>query len=395
MQSKTIWIIAPITALLGGVGGFYLYQYALENQRALEERAVADRALALSEFRQVVVYGYGEIRPENVDFLQAGRELEALLNRHQDTLPPLERSTTKIMLADSLSEIDRARGAAILKEVALNEAYPAGSRALAISFIVNDYELDFIDRDFAEKELFTGPVFGDLLREANGDVELAVRKLNEWAVAIFPYEIIARYRIARWYAAELYKNPQMPTAQRLEFQGQVNRYLAEGDRLLERFKNVMPAQRLGLAYELKARATYLSGGSVDEAGRLFRLAAEAYLGPPHNIFQMVYLMRSGLYHAAFLQKNYGPARAEEIRAILGHYYRYLATPRPPPERNVRLVSFLIAARDSDRPDYPAVDFNRAVLDSLFEIYPEFEVVVNGLDLKEYVKGHPLEAQLGS
>lgn len=381
LQHKFIVGIASGIVLLAVlVGGLFFYKtYRVQK--------------AAYDAYQKTVANYKALKPGATDFVSVGSEFEAILGQYPGVLSKRDESIAKIMLADSLSEVDRKRGTDILKSVARDESYPADKRANAILFIVNDYELDFIDRNFAEREIFSGPVFEDFLREANGNVELAIRKLNEWAIDIFPNEIIGRYRVAKWYAAELYKNPDMPELQRAEFLGQVNRYLAAGDQLLERYRDLIPIQRQGLAYELKARSIYLSGGPISEAEQFFKLAIETYRQPPQSIFQRVYITRSSLYYASFLALSYGRVRADDIRAILKYYYDYLVTQHSPLERNVRLVSFLIAARDSDSIDYPAVDFNNNDLQRLYQFYPELEPVIDSLKLKEYIKGHPLEQQL--
>ncbi len=381
---KINFVFASILLLLLlAIAGIGVYYY--QSQKESAERQA-------HEEYQKVTQEYEALTRTNVNFNEASKELEAALERYPDGVVSRSRGITKIMLGDSLSEIDPQKGTEILKEVARNSEYPADIRARAINFIVNDYELNFIDRDFAVHVIFTGDNFEKLLTESNGDEELAMRKLNEWSSALSP-GVIANYRIAKWYADHLYRSPTMPEDKKTELTIKMNEHVSFGDTLLSRYKNIMAPQRIGLAYELKARIIYLSGGDTSEADEFYKLAIETYLLPPQNIFQTVYLTRSSLYRVAFLTRNYGVEREEYIKRILNHYYEYLSVPQAPEKRNVRLVSFLIAARDSKQMDYPNVDFNRTDIENIKKYHPKFGALIDTLDLKEYVKGHPIETQL--
>lgn len=323
-------------------------------------------------------------REERVKTLEEAVKISDRLNDEQE-------STAKIMLADSLGEIDRVRSLELFKEVAINEAFPKGNRSLAINMILDNIELDFIENNFLKSRIFKGGAFGELLQSSNGDVNLAVRKLNEWSVNLFP-NTIAHYRLAKWYAAEIYKNTG---GNQNALKQEVSHHLAAGDALFEKYKNNIHPTRRGIAYETKARALRLSGGSPDKIREYFRLAGVAYLEEPQTIFQIVHLTMMRLYRAAYLAETFGETETEFIRKNLESTVEYLKTPQPVEHRNVRLVSFLIAARDSRDATYPSVDLSNLHIVKIGDVYPEFKDTVNTLDLREYAKDHPLETEINS
>jgi len=380
-----VLLIVFVSATLGA----YFYWHYQEKQKELQ--------LGRDKHSKIL-QEYAMLNADSVDFLKTSQEFEEIFARHPRAFDSkMSEGMSKIAWADSLSVIDREKGTEILKSIAIDSEYPNSIRAKSINYIINDFELDFIGPDFAAQQIFKGEFFENFLLDSNGDVELAIRKLNEWSNALYP-NIIASYRIAKWYAAqiyksEVYKNPILAEAKMAEFRDKMNEHVAIGDDLLRRHGNTTQPRIQGLAYELKARIIYLSGGDKEGAEELFLMAKEAYNLPPQSIFQRVYLSRSGLYYASFLIRNYGASRAEDIRALLEGYYDYYAVFQEPRKRGVRQVSFLIAARDSTSLDYPAVDFNKTDIEMIKKIYPEFGAIIDKLNLLEYAKDHPLEKQI--
>ena len=380
--TKKVVLIALVVALFFiGSGIYYYVRYQKET---IQQEAFVDY--------QGAVQRYTTPTQENVDFYKASKDLEELLQQYPDTFSSRDEAFAKVMLGDSLGEIDRVRGTEILKDVVRNPKYPDGTRSLAINYIVNDYELDFIDRNFVKETLFVGEEFAHLLSDSGGDEDIAIRKLNERSVALSP-NAIANYRIAKWYAAEIYLNPGVPESKRNEYFEKMNEHVAAGDQLLAQYENTMTPQRRGLAYELKARIIHLSGGNIGEAELLFQKALKTYKEPPITIFQRVYDMRSSFYYAAFLARNPIHDRAEDLRNLLKFHLYYFSTSWEPRERNVRIVSFLIAARDAADQNYPDADFDKRDIELFRKIYPDLGAVIDKLDFREYVKGHPLELKL--
>ena len=322
---------------------------------------------------QAIAEDYYAMTPANANFRQAAKRTETFLNRYTGALSPKEEAAAKIILASSLPSGDRIRMVETLKEVAQSREYPSNLRALAINLIVDDYEINFTDLLFARREIFSGGDFAKALNDAGGDEILAIRKLNEWSLALFP-TAIPNYRIAKWYASQIYKNPQMTEGEKVKLLSKVGEYLLAGDRIP---MSGSPPQREGLAYELKARTVALSGGTREEAERFFKLAMETYQRPPQTVFQILYLRRSSLFYAAFLARNYGMLRTGDIQTLLKPHYELLSTPQGL-EQRPRLVAFLAAARDSANVIYPAPDFNKSDIKQLQKIYPEFGKVVEGL-----------------
>lgn len=326
---------------------------------------------------------------ENVDWEKTADELGALLKNPRINILDLQKIVyLKIAYADSLSEIDPLEGLLVLKEVAVDSQYPNHMRSKAINFIVNDYELA-PDYEFAKKYIFTGEPYKNFLQ--GDDIELAIRRLNEWSDELFP-NVIANYRIAKWYASQIYQNPSLTSPNKNQLLSEMHRRLQRGDELFIRYGNTMPNNRIGLAYELKARTIYMAGepGYKEKAEELFDESIKALKAPPNSIFQLVYLNKVALYYLAFLAREYGDTQAERIRGRAKPFFDYLETPQEPRLRNVRMVKFLITARDSIGPKYPFPDFNQEDIKNLSRIDERFGNIIDNLNYLEYIKGHPIE-----
>jgi hypothetical protein len=373
VSSKKIFLAGLISTILIIVAGVFYYY----NQPTTEPN---------KEFIKVVS-AYGSMTVDNVDFAKYAREFEQYLNK--DISVP-EEGRAKIHLSNAINEIDHERATLLLKEVALDTKYPDHIRSLAINWIVNDYELDS-DRAFFRKTVFTGEPFGGFL--ASGDIELAMRRLNEYSFELTP-NAIAGYRVAKWYAAELYKNPQLSAEDKQQLADKMSDWLEKADALLAAHQNAALPQRVGLAYELKARIRHLSARTDEDlkmAEESFQKALEVLWREPRTVFQVVYGARALLYYSSFLLRNEGGEnKIKNIQSKLDGLFNYLAVVPEPRQRNVRFINFLIAARDSTEDDYPAVDFNRSDIERLYKAYPRSQTIVESLDYCTYIKGHPLE-----
>jgi len=372
-QKNRLMVVVSLATLALVVGGAWLYYYNRPEQKA-------------SRIREQ----YFSATPDNVDFFAVAKNMEKLL---ADSSPSLLRETEaelKAFLGDSLSEIDRRRGTELLKEVAINPQYPNVLRVKALTYIADHYGLDFTDQNFARDITFTGEGFEHLLSESGGDVELAMRKLNEWSNTLLP-NLTANYRVALWYAEEIHKNAALQDEEKAELLEKMRAYLAEGDKILEQVKQTHAPVRLAIASALKARIVDLSEGDPAEADKFFRFAMREYSRQPFTVLQLVHLANDGLYYAAFLARQSQEEQRQRIIDMLEPIYVYLSTPQSPEKRNVRLVSLLVAARDSATSDYPALDFNKSDIDRISNIYPEFGQMIDTLDLKLYAKDHPAEA----
>jgi len=373
---KFVFILVAVFLLVSASGVYYFYQQKLQQQ-------------ILQEYRGMITT-YQAISKEEVDFEKANRDLESFLNQYAGKLPPREEGWTRVLWADTLSEIEPKKRTEILKAVANSSAYPVDIRATAINIIVDDYEINFINRNRLTQDIFSGS-FENLLTTSNGDVTLAVRKLNEQSFNLYP-NAVADFRIAKWYADELVKNPALPEQAKTEYHKLINQYIGFGDRTLAQYGDTFTPQRRALMYELRARVLYLSRGDPEEVDRLFKLALQALNTPSPDIFSIQELARIRFYYGVFLMRN-KLSTPEQIQALLLPIYEYLATPQDAEKRNVRMVSFLIAARDAQVKNYPFTDFNKSDIENLQKFYPEFSALIEVLDLKEYLKDHPLEAYL--
>ncbi|MBI4160168.1 hypothetical protein HY504_03300 [Candidatus Wolfebacteria bacterium] len=327
--------------------------------------------------------------PEKANFIEKSAVMTDFLNQNASFLDPAEEAEMKTLLADSLSEINRPRATELLKEVARDSRYPTDMRVRALTYLADHYELDFTDTEFTTNTLFAGDDFGSMLVDAGGNVELAMRKLNEWSNNLRP-NLTANYRLALSYAHDVYAT-STPGGEKRNALQKINAYLAEGDKIFEEVKSTHAPVRLAIGYGLKARALHLSGGNPSEVERLFRLALKEYDRPPITIFQTVHRSYDTFYYAAFLLRAGGAVNAPRAVKLLQPFYAYLSAPRPPEKRNIRFVSFLAAARDSVLDDYPAADFMRKDVESISNAYPEFGKLIKDLNLREYSKGHPAEA----
>lgn len=373
---RKLAIIVLLSVLILAIGGAIFYYYNQPEQRASR-----------------IQENFFSTTSKNANFFTTAKDMENLLKDASSSLSLETEAEVKTLLGDSLSETDRRRGTELLKEVARNLRYSNSIRVRALTYIADHYELDFTDSNFAKDVTFTGENFANLISESGGDVGLAMRKLNEWSNALLP-NLTANYRIALWYAEEIYKNAPLPPDKKKSLFEQMNIHLAEGDRILEQVKTTHSPVRLAIAYALKGRIIYLSGGDKAEANKFFQLAMKEYGRPPVTIFQAVHYGYDSLYYAVFLERQFGQKYNQDIIKLLRQEYMYLSTPQRPEKRNIRFVSFLIAARDSKAPDYPAPDFTKTDIENIGKIYPEFGKLINKLNLREYVNGHPAEAYIG-
>lgn len=366
IQKKNILILLVLLFVI--IGAFFYY---------LSYRPAALRREATRQYRKIL-QDYYVTSTSGEDFLKTADRIEKLLTDHQGNLSLEEEGYAKIVLGFSTTIKDRALGINILKEVIQNEPYPPAVRAFAINTLVDDYELNFTDRDFAKNVTFAGSL-EDVFIRAGKDEKVAIRLLNEQSAALSP-NVIAHYRVALWYASELYKRRPVSGQGKNELEQKMKDALAAGDPLLSEQSRV---HRQGLSYALKARAWYLAGEDKNEVEKLFNLAEEKLMQPPLGMFQIIYMTHPGFYHGAFLARAFGESRKEEIRALLKEYYDYFITPQPRERRNIRFASFLVAARDSKDADYPAPDFNREDIKRISALYPELGAVIQGLDLEKY------------
>ncbi|MDP1629065.1 MAG: hypothetical protein Q8L57_00435, partial [bacterium] len=286
-RKKIVFAILFSLLLIFSVGGvFYYFQYS--------ERK--NQQLFLQQYKQAI-NTYTSMTLENVDFKKTADELGALLKDSRISGLDLRKiGRLKIDYADSLSEIDLIEGTSVLKEVAADLRYPNNIRYTAINYIINDYELA-PDYEFAKKYIFTGEPYKNFLQD--DDIELVIRRLNEWSDEILP-NVIANYRIAKWYASQIYQNPYLSSLQRAEVLEAMNDRLNKADELFSQYKNIMSNRSIGLAYELKARTIYMAGvpGYKEKTEELFNesfKSLNAPNAPPYSIYQRVYFMRFRLY----------------------------------------------------------------------------------------------------
>ena len=394
-RKKIILIVSFLLLLIfSSTGVFYYFQYREhENQQYREHenqqyREHENQQLFLQQHQQII-NSFNSMTVENVDFKKIADELGALLKDPRINNLDLQKiAQLKIAYADSLSENEPLERLLVLKEVAVDSRYPNHLRSKAINFIVDDYELA-PDYEFAQKYIFIGEPFKNFLQ--GDDIELAIRRLNEWSDEVSP-NVIANYRIAKWYASQIYQNQQLSLQNKNQLLSEMHKRLKKADELFIRHKNTTPNGRIGLAYELKARTIYMAGepGYKEKTEEFFDKSINALEAPPNSIFQLVYLNRAALYYLAFLAREYDDTQAERIRRHLKFFSDYLETPQEPRLRNTRLVKFLIAARDSTDPKYPFPDFNREDIKNLSKIDERFGKIIENLNYLEYIKGHPIE-----
>ncbi len=376
-RKKIGLVILVILLVIAGVFGYFQYR---------------ERKIFQQQVKQTV-NTYSSMTEENADFTKIADGLRALLKDPQaNNIKLKELGYLKIYYADALSEIDEVEAHSILKELAVDSQYPNDVRYMAINYIVNDYELA-PDYEYAKKYIFTGEPYKSFLQE--DDIELAIRRLNEWSDEILP-NVIANYRIAKWYASQIYQNPSLPSSQRAEILGAMNERLTKADELFAQYKSIMTDRSIGLAYELKARTIYMAGesGYKEKARDLFEESHNAlkFVSPSDSIFKGTYRARAELYRAAFLAKEYSdsPTEIARIKSTLWHYNDFLESSQGKQERNTRLVKFLTEARDSTDLKFPFPDFNQEDLKNLCKIDERFKKNIENLNYFEYIKGHPME-----
>ena len=369
--------IILLVAVLVLAGGFLYY-----GQKWYAEKRDTFRKEASKSYQKV----YIETHIPGKDFnsiRKVVKDWEELFSKYAGGLSPHEEGEAKIVWSVALWIVNRGKAVALLKEVALNKSYPDRVRAHAVGGLVTNYELDFTDPDFAKSEIFKGEEFEKILVEAKGDESLAVRKLSEWSDSLNP-NVISRYRIARWYAQQLYLKNFTDETQKAEFSRKADEYLLAGDDLmLQYYALIFPALR-GYAYHLKARTLYLSEADPKEVEAAFENALKEYLLPPNNFYRKRYYTYTSFYYSAFLARTYGASRKEKVRELLRPVHEFLTSPGA--EVGVLPINFLVAARDSQNDNYPYPEFNGKDLEKIKKIFPEFGKTVDGLKKLNYNGG---------
>ena len=375
-KKKSVFFAALVLALVAASGGVYYGQrYASERRVLKKYRETPQRGSSLTE--------------GNIDWLKTGQELKTLLIQYPDAVSKRDEGVARLKLADVTRLSDRKGSMGLLKEIAADSSYPNPTRSAAINLLVDAYEeLNFLGPNFEKQEdiIFSGERFGGLLNSAGGDMRLAIQKLNEWSLEVSP-NAIAHYRLARWFAEELYQNPNH--SKRDSYSTSIGNHIAAGDSLLLS-DSTSKLSRVGLAYGLRARALHIAGRNT-EAEESFKKSHEVLRTEPITIFQQVHLVQNAVFYSAFLSRVYGQNRAEEIQFLLSRIYDYFETTPEPDRRNMSLVSLFVAARDSVDVGYPFVDFDRSDIERFYKIYPRTKKITEDLDFSEYIKGHPLEA----
>lgn len=370
LNRRSILTLLILVVIAGGL--FYYYR-----------RISLAPEVALREYQKVKEEVVG-MTLGDVNFYTAREKLDTFTKQYGGNLPPQEKGLVQLLSGRVLSTTDHLAAVRLFKKIIDSDQYPKDIRALAINLLMEDYEINFVDRNAYEKELFTGDNWAATLSNSGGDVTLAIRKLNEQSVLLAP-NAIANYRIALWFASELHKSPPLSENTRKQFLEKIQEHLVAGDQFLSL---PSPKERKGMAYLLKARALHLAGEDKERVDELFRSSLDSYY-QSKDIFSIIFSVFSSFYYAAFLDRNYGTSRTDDIRSVLQLSYGFLEKPRGTGGRGVRLISFLTAARDSQDENYPYPDFNRTDLLKIGEVYPKLGSIINNLNLMKYIQGQNL------
>jgi len=370
MKNKKSLFAVSAVLLLISIGGGFFYYLSSEKHKQADQKT------------QSAMTAYGKTLAPEANFYVQSQEFRKLLVESSELLSFDNRCKLKTFFADSMSGFGRDEAVGLLKEVILDTNCSARLRVMAVNFLINDHDFE-PDYDLAKNRTFTGNVFAGFI--ADNDFELAFRRLNEWTIELFP-NMLSHYRIARWYAWEIEKKPEMTKIKEDEYMAAVDKHLSYGDLLFDRRVNTLDNKNKGHVFEIKATIFYALN-DLDRAEEFFKKALEAYNVPPITVFQRTYYKRAKSFYAAFLARNYGETRAKEVRNMLEPTFEldFLNSSLKPNFRDPRRVQLFIMARDSQQPYFPYPNFNRTDIESFYKIYPESRAVIEGLNYAEYAK----------
>jgi len=247
-----------------------------------------------------------------------------------------EEARLKLVLASDYLKVQPKKSIDLLKSIAADASYASRYRARAVSFLADVYMNGSRPPSVALDMIFVGEPYGSFLeKDSKGrpNIPLAVRRLYEYSTQFYSLPQ-AEYRIAEFYAKRVLAarlNPSVKlTKPESEYIANIKTHLAKGDAALSDFLTKREEDsQIGYAYwlkgillgnlaELTSDKTYLV-----QAEEAFQRSMELLRKPAASIHEQSQSVWAAFYYAAFLSRNYGNERANDIKNLLV----YLSEPR--------------------------------------------------------------------
>jgi tetratricopeptide (TPR) repeat protein len=252
-QTLVLSVIATAAIIVGCATYYFLYfRPAHEAARLLQQKQAVD--VSLSDAKKMMAVG------------QSSEAIPSLENDVAQAADKGQESVAKINLGIAYYSAGMPeKGVALLKEVSTNVVYPMAYRSTAGQQIL-EYYISSKDTDFALKNIFTGIVWGDFIKESNPDakaLELGVINAFEWVSVLGP-SFSTEYVLASKYAA--LANETTDSATKTKYQNLAIDHVKKGDDAyqyalkinqdsLQKNPNLVPPfvdYRLGVGLEHKA-----------------------------------------------------------------------------------------------------------------------------------------------
>lgn len=142
---------------------------------------------------------------------------------------PVQEGVAKLNLAVSRLKSNREEAVAMLKEVSVNTEYQPFTRAKATNYILNEYTATK-DAQFATEHIFTGPTWGEFMREDESLDDAALRGY-EFSALISPTPE-GSMRIAAETAFKMWR-PETTEEERDAYAEKVLVYIGDADNAIE------------------------------------------------------------------------------------------------------------------------------------------------------------------
>lgn len=254
---------------------------------------------------------------------QRERKYDLALQSYQKALSSAEDSVQEAQIKYRIALVTELQGnyaeaIRLFKAIAADPSNYEFVRAYSVQEIGRMYYTYYDDRSGSQipTETFKDPPYSSF-KEGSGDMNLAYRKLFEYAASIYPLGV-SEARIAHWYSTELLKEATT-TTQGISYVSIIQESIRKAEADIQRTIDDPPAATLIPETYMRIGLTLANLASVGAAGfeeaeqRLQQaLQYTSVLGISPGNFQ-------AYNYATFLASTYGAARATDIQKILSAF----------------------------------------------------------------------------
>ncbi len=315
-SKKFILTIVGLTVVFAiGAGAYFAYDKKNKDKQGIKQ-----------EFWQNV--DMGNVLFLKGDFNQSIINLEKALSLN---LGDANKNNAKINLANSYfyknkDGDNRIKAVLILKQIVKDLNATNNNKANALRTLGDFYYRD-VDANFAKQYIFDGDKFAEILKNSNGNAELAIKKIYEWSNEFNPRAIVY-YRLGAWHCCSALlsiegKNPRLSAETVKEYITIVKEMLRQGDKYFanEMSNDILSKAQQGTAYHLRARAlaglyTYSMGPTKEEIEENYQKAINLYETGDNYISKMHSILTVRFHYAAFIVEFEGKNAVNKIKSII-------------------------------------------------------------------------------